>query len=87
MRCDELRRQGLVIGSDCFEAMNRMHIFERLQGSRVRRGINGARAVLTFRSLVTIGGIDCAWDWIMQARGSNGVANDNQIQIRQPLAA
>ena len=53
----------------------------------MRWGIIGAQAVLTFRSLVTIGCIDCAWGWIMQARGSDGVANDNRIQIRQPLAA
>ena len=73
----------------CFivEAANRTQIAERLERSGMRWGIAGGQAVLTFRTLVTSGRFDCAWDRIMQARGRNGPANDNRNQIRQPLAA
>ena len=54
---------------------------------RMRWGIAGGQAALTFRSLVISGRFDCAWERIMQARGRNGAANDNRNHIRQPLAA
>lgn len=87
MRCHELRRRGLVIGSGIVEAANKTHISERLKRSGMRWGIAGGQAVLTFRSLVKSGRFDCAWDRIMQARGNNGTANDNRDPIHQPLAA
>ena len=87
MRYHELRAQGLVIGSGIVEAANRTQIAERLKRSGMRWGIAGGQAVLTFRTLVTSGRFDCAWDRIMQARGRNGPANDNRNQIHQPLAA
>ena len=87
MRYHELRAQGLVIGSGIVEAANRTQIAERLKRSGMRWGITGGQAVLTFRTLVTSGRFDSAWDRIMRARGRNGAANDNRDQIDQPLAA
>lgn len=58
MRYDEYLRDGLPIGTGTIEGACRYLVKDRMDITGARWGINGAEAVLLFRSLAVSGGLE-----------------------------
>ena len=75
MRYQDMKEQGLTIGSGVVEAACKTLVTQRLKRSGMRWRIPGGQAVLTFRALIKSGRFDRAWADLM--RPSGAPHNDN----------
>lgn len=82
MRCAELKKANLPIGSGVTEAACKTLVTQRLKRSGMRWGDEGGQAILTLRSLLQSGRFDRGWALLLDTYKARVTLPENVVEFR-----